>query len=53
MIREFYRLNKPLFLLSDYNFIAKPGVACLVFPELVRELTLGLKLLGKKKCQSN
>jgi len=48
MIREFYRLNKPFFLLSDYNFIAKAGVDCMVYPEIVRELTIGLKLLGKK-----
>jgi len=48
MIREFYRLNKPRFLLSDYNFIAKAGVASMVYPEIVRELTIGLKLLGKK-----
>lgn len=51
MIREFYRLNKPLFSLSEYNFIAKPGVNCLRYQEVVRELTMGLKLLGKKKCQ--
>jgi ribonuclease P protein component len=53
MIREFYRLNKTLFSLYDYNIIAKPGVDLLVYSELVRELTMGLKLLGKKKCPSN
>jgi ribonuclease P protein component len=48
MIREFYRLNKGLFILADYNFIAKPGVARMVFPDFVRELTSALQRLGKK-----
>ena len=50
MIREFYRLNKPLFLLTEYNVIAKPGAARLVFADFVRELTNALHRLGKKQC---
>lgn len=50
MIREFYRLNKVLFNLADYNFIAKPGVARMVFNDFVRELTIALQRLGKKQC---
>lgn len=48
MIREFYRLNKSLFILTDYNFIAKPGVARMVFTDFVRELTSALQRLGNK-----
>ena len=45
-IREFYRLNKGLFIPSDYNFIVKPGAARLEYHEIVRELALALKRLG-------
>jgi ribonuclease P protein component len=43
MIREFYRLNKGLFVSADYNIIAKPGAARLEFPETIRELTRALQ----------
>jgi ribonuclease P protein component len=45
MIREFYRLNKELFVAVDYNIIAKPGAARLEFPEIIRELTRALQRL--------
>lgn len=45
-IREFYRLNKPLFLTADYNIIAKPGAARLEYTVLVQELTRALQRLG-------
>jgi len=48
MIREFYRLNKNIFIKADYNIIAKPGAARMVFPDFVRELTSALQRLGKK-----
>jgi len=50
LIREFFRLNKSLFLLADYNVIAKPGVAGLAISDYVRELTIALQRLGKKQC---
>jgi ribonuclease P protein component len=46
LIREFYRLNKTLFLAADYNIIAKPGAARLEFTVLVQELTRALQRLG-------
>jgi len=46
LIREFYRLHKGLFSLSDYNIIAKPGAALLEFAEIDRELTSALQRLG-------
>jgi ribonuclease P protein component len=45
MIREFYRLNKGLFVAADYNIIAKPGAARLEFPEISRELSRALQRL--------
>jgi ribonuclease P protein component len=45
MIREFYRLNKELFVTADYNIIAKPGAARLEYPEILRELTHALQRL--------
>lgn len=50
IIREFFRLNKGLFILADYNIIAKPGVARLAFADFVRELTSAMQRLGKQKC---
>jgi ribonuclease P protein component len=46
LIREFYRLNKSLFLAADYNIIAKPGAARLEYTVLVQELTRALQRLG-------
>ena len=46
LIREFYRLNKTLFLAADYNIIAKPGAARLEYTVLVQELTRALQRLG-------
>jgi ribonuclease P protein component len=46
LIREFYRLNKELFVSSDYNIITKPGAARLEFMEIVRELKSALQRLG-------
>lgn len=46
LIREFFRLNKELFLSSDYNIIAKPGAARLEFMDIVRELKSALQRLG-------
>jgi RNase P protein component len=46
LIREFYRLNKNLFIASDYNVIAKPGAAQLKFLDLVQELADALQRLG-------
>ena len=46
LIREFYRLNKSLFLTADYNIIAKPGAARLEYTVLVQELTRALQRLG-------
>jgi ribonuclease P protein component len=45
-IREFYRLNKALFVSSDYNIITKPGAARLEFMDFVRELKSALQRLG-------
>jgi ribonuclease P protein component len=46
LIREFYRLNKSLFLAAEYNIIAKPGAARLEYTVLVQELTRALQRLG-------
>ena len=46
LIREFYRLNKALFLAADYNIIAKPGASRLGYTLLVQELTGALQRLG-------
>jgi ribonuclease P protein component len=46
LIREFYRLNKELFVSSDYNIITKPGAARLEFMDIVRELKSALQRLG-------
>jgi ribonuclease P protein component len=46
MIREFYRLNKGLFIATDYNVIAKPGAAKMEFLDLVQELADSLRRLG-------
>ena len=43
LVREFYRLNKPLFLNADYNVIARKGADQLSLDEVTRELTRALK----------
>ena len=46
LIREFYRLNKEVFLSSEYNIITKPGAARLEFMDFVHELKSALQRLG-------
>lgn len=39
LIREFYRLNKNLFIWADYNIIAKQGAARLAYKDVCLELS--------------
>jgi ribonuclease P protein component len=39
LLREFYRVNKPLFLEADYAIIARPGAARLEFTAVSAELS--------------
>lgn len=43
LVREFFRLNKPLFRHADYNVIARRGADRLSLEEVARELTRALK----------
>lgn len=43
LVREFYRLNKPLFFPADYNVIARNGAEQLGLEGVTRELTKALK----------
>ena len=50
LIREFYRLNKGLFLPADYNIIAKQGAARLQFGEVSQELGRALQRTIQQQC---
>ncbi len=50
LVREFYRLNKPLFVPADYNIIAKKGAASLDFGALSQELGRALQRLVGHPC---
>ena len=47
LIREFYRLNKSLFITAHFNIIAKRGVDQLNFCQISRELADVLERLRK------
>ncbi len=50
LIRQFYRLNKGLFLSADYNIIAKQGAARLAFGEVSQELGRALQRTIQQQC---
>ena len=50
LVREFYRQNKGLFLLADYNIIAKQGAARLEFSEVSQELSRALQRTKQLQC---
>ncbi len=47
-IREFYRNNKSLFPLADYNIIARSGASHLDYSALCQELANALSRIGQK-----
>jgi ribonuclease P protein component len=47
LVREFYRLNKPLFIIAHINIIAKKGAELLDFHQASRELANVLERLRK------
>lgn len=51
-LREFYRLNKPLFPSGDFNFIAKKGAETLTFHQIADELAAALVRLRHKICST-
>ncbi len=51
LIREYFRLNKDIFLKADYNVIAKKGAEGLLFPDIRLELDKALSSIASgKKC---
>jgi ribonuclease P protein component len=50
LVREFYRLNKPLFSDMECNVIARKGADRLTLDEVARELSRALKRGDRPVC---
>ncbi len=51
-VREFFRLNKSLFIMADYNIIAKRGADSLTFVEVRQELEKAVECIRTMKCSN-
>lgn len=50
LVREFFRINKHIFSLADYNIIARSGASHLDYSALCQELANALNRIGRKSC---
>ena len=48
LVREFFRNNRELFSLADYNIIARSGAVKLGFRDVCKELANGLCRIGQQ-----
>jgi ribonuclease P protein component len=50
LIREFFRNNRDMFPLADYNIIARSGASHLDYSAVCQELANALSRIGRKSC---